>query len=452
LRAALKERLNGSLFTEPSDRAPLSAAWIAAIAALLALGVVLQLLRLSWGVSFDSLWAEDGSVFLHDGLSHGLIHNVVTPYMRYIVLVPRLIGQVAGLAGLGDAPGVFSVLSACFVSLSGLAVWYGSEGHIRAPYLRAGLAALVVIAPVSGLEALDAAAYVSWYMLFASFWLLIWRPQTTRGSVAAGAFILITALSNPGIWFFAPIAVLRGLAARDRRDATIVSAWVLGSAIQFAVTALSHQAVSDPSWTTDILPAYVQRVLAGGPLGLNIPGELWKNLHWVALGPLAAIFAAGLARGARRSTSGGRIFVIIAVATSAGMFVISAYQRAVGSALLWPEGSYTGTSSRYAIVPALLLLSAGLVLLDIAMRRSQRGPGWTAIQAGVLALLLAGAVASFDQRDLALRGTPAWGDALAGAAQRCRAQPQLAEIPIPTSPTGFTVTESCADIAAAAPD
>ncbi len=71
-----------------------------------------------------------------------------------------------------------------------------------------------------------------WFMLLPVFWLLIWRPLTTRGAVLGGLFILITSLSTRGIWFFAPLAALRGFAIRDRRDGILFGSWALGSAIQ----------------------------------------------------------------------------------------------------------------------------------------------------------------------------------------------------------------------------
>ncbi len=80
------------------------------------------------------------------------------------------------------APAATSTLAALAAAVSGLAVWVASAGHIRSPYLRLALAAATVLAPVSGLESTDSGSYASWYLLFASFWLLLWRPRTDWGA------------------------------------------------------------------------------------------------------------------------------------------------------------------------------------------------------------------------------------------------------------------------------
>lgn len=65
---------------------------------------------------------------------------------------------------------------------------------------------------MAGVESIDSAAYVLWYMLFASFWILLWRPASWGGTIFASVFILIIELSTPGVWFFLPVVVARVIA------------------------------------------------------------------------------------------------------------------------------------------------------------------------------------------------------------------------------------------------
>jgi hypothetical protein len=441
--AALKAHLDASLFPAPAPGRQAFSRWETALltASFLALAVVLELARPGWSGSLHSLWAEDGSVFLQESLVHSAGETVFNPYANYLVLVPRLIGEAATLAPLPDAPAAISILSATVVASSGLVVWHASAGHIRNPYLRGTLALLTVLVPVGGLEAVDSASNVSWYMLFATFWILLWRPPGNRRCGVAALFVLATALSNPGVWFLAPLAALRALVVRDRRDLAIVAAFWGGAAVQVPVL-LSHHAETSPHWTHDIWTVYLQRVVDGVPLGLGLGGDAWSAIGWPLPIGLSVCALAGIAVGAWRSTPGPRFFAAIAVATSLGMFVGSLYQRAVGTVMVWPEGSSNEVGGRYAIVPALLLASVALVLLDTSLRRDGPPRRFTWPAGAAVAVLLFAIGTSFYVGDLVVRGMPPWEASLRAAADACVTE-RREIVAIQTSPPGFAVPLPC---------
>jgi hypothetical protein len=450
----LRAHLMASLFPDtPRGRASLGRLELATlVAALLALAVILQLARLGWSTSFNSLWAEDGSVYMQKALTHGFWHAVTTTYATYLVVVPRLIAEAASLAPLREVPAVVSILSAGVVGLSGLAVWQASAAHIRNPYLRGMLAALTVLSPVAGLEAITSAAYVPWYMLFATFWLLIWHPATTRGTVFASAFVLLTGLSTPGVLFFAPLVALRAVAARDRRDGAILASFGVGAAVQIPVLAFNQEQAVEPAWTHDIWTTYLQRVIDGAPLGLRLGGNAWEHLGWPLLIVLVLAGIVGLLAGFRRSGAGARWIAAIAILTSLTMFVITLYERAAAEQMVWPEGIYlTDKGNRYAIVPALLLVSAALVLIDSASRRRPAPGRFAWASAATVALLAVALVTSFPARNFALRGDPPWDAALEEAAKECTTE-GVPEIAIQTSPPGWGIWLPCDRIASFAPE
>jgi hypothetical protein len=443
--ARLRAQLDRSLFIDspPPDRRLAAWQWAALIGSLLAIGVVLQLLRIGWSVSLDSLWAEDGPIFLQASLFQGFADAVFTPYAGYLVVVPRLIGEGANLLPLQDAAAAISVLSAIVVALCGLAVWFAAAGHIRNPYLRGTLVALTVLAPVASLESIDSAAYVAWYMLFATFWLLLWRPRTTWGAALGALFVLATALSSPGVWFFLPVAVLRALAVRDRRDLAIVGAYFLGGAIQIPVLAANQGDTVEPSWSSEIWAAYVQRILDGAAFGQELGGVLWAYLGAPFLVLLCLAALGALVALLRRSGPAGRWLAAVAIPTSLLLFVVSVYQRAVGDQMGWGAGTFNGAGGRYTIVPALLLVSAALALIeDSPWRRRLRG-GLSLAGAMAAAAMLVSLIGSFDQRDEATRGTPRWGTALRDATAACTDE-KLYEVSVPTSPPSFGMQVPCA--------
>jgi hypothetical protein len=439
--------LDRYLFLDPEPAAPARPRWkaVGLGAGLLALAILLQLARIGWTGSLNALWAEDGPVFLQSALTQGFFHNLGAEYSGYLVLVPRLIAEAATLVPLEDAAAAVSILSATMVGLSGLVVWFAAADHIRDPYLRGTLALMTVLTPIGGLEAIDSASYVSWYMLFAVFWILLWRPRTLAGAVGGGLFTAAAILSNPGAWFFLPLALLRAAAVRDRRDATIVGAYFGASLIQLVAMARSSYEAIEPVWSGKIWDVLLQRVVDGAAFGLRLGGHAWELLGWPFLIGLTVAMVAAFAVGLRNGDGRARAFGAVALPTAVLMFVVSIYQRAVALPMLWPAGSYGGQAGRYAIVPVMLVVSAAMVLAE-RQRRAGLGPGRTWLPLALVGLLLVSTGASFLAADTAARGTPHWDTALDGAAAGCAKGADVATIP--TSPTGFEMQLPCAQIPA----
>jgi hypothetical protein len=382
--------------------------------------MALQLCRIGPGIALNSLWAEDGPIFLQGAIQHGAWTDLWSTYAGYLVFVQRLAGLFGGALPLRDAAAGMSILAAFVVALSGLVVWVASAAHIRNPWLRGALTALAVLAPTASLESVASGTYAAWFMLLPVFWLLIWRPRSVGGAALGGLFILLTALSSPEVWFFAPLAALRGLAIRDRRDGILFGSWVLGSAIQVPAYLLQDEKQVTPVWSHEIWTALLQRVLDGAALGERLGGKAWALLGWPLLLALLVLGVAGLYLGLRRAGPAARWLALLAVPTSILMFVVSTYQRAVGAQMAWPAGAHFGAAGRYTIVPALLLVSVALVLVDDAARRRIELGRWLV---GVTAVvLIAGMAISFDVRDSASRGTPSWTDSLDAARAECEAE------------------------------
>jgi len=446
---SLRRRLNATLFEDPPPPDPAAqgaAGWERAqlLAAFLALGTVLALLRLGFSDSLNTVWAEDGPIYLQGALTEGFWHAIFQPYAGYLVLVPRLIGEAATLFPLEQVAAANSIISAFFAALSGFAVWVGCGGYVRNPYLRGGLATATVLAAAAGQEVLVSAAYVPWYMLFGSFWLLFWRPRTVAGAATGGLFLLATGLSTPGVWFFMPVALLRAISFRDLRDAALLVPYFLGALIQVPVILAQEQGES--LWTSHIWTAYLQRVLDGGLFGQRFGGTLWSDFGWPFLILLLATTVIGLAWGLWRSQPGPRWFAVIAVLTSFAMFVLSVYQRSVGENIFWSPETSGGTASRYVLVPALLLVSTGVVFVDAALRRrGADGRRFSWPVAVTLAVIALAVVTSFDMRADDFRGRPYWDDALREAATKCVVEgEELAGIA--TAPPPFGVQLPCQQV------
>ena len=450
--AAVRLRLNETLFREPpataaGDRLPA----LLIGGGLFALAILLQMLRVGWSPSLHSLWAEDGAVYLSGAVHNGFGGSLFDTYATYLVFVPRLIAELADLFPLDDAPAVLTVLSCAVVALSGLIVWVASRGLIESPYLRGALALLIVLAPVGGLESTASAAYVPWYMLFATFWILLWRPQTALVALGAGVFALLTGMSSPGVWFFIPLALLRTLASRDGRDTLLLAGYWAGALVQLPVLILNDETAVTPQWTHDIWTDYLERVVAGALLGLRLAGKIWEQVGWAFLIVLLALAIVALVYGISRTSFSARLFALIAIPTSLVMFVVSVYQRAVGTEMIWPDGHYIESAGRYAIVPAMLLVSVAAVMLDRRSRRreTEGRPRWLAYAAVAGALVVV--AVSFRVENVELRGAPPWEAALDHGAEVCATEAGATESPIPTSPPGWGLNVPCSQLTSFGP-
>ncbi len=406
------------------------------VVGVLALAIALQLARLGWSVSSDVLWAEDGLIFFHQASTMGFFETLTDTYTNYLVVIEHLIAGAATLVPVRDAALAISMMSAAVVAVTGLAVWLASAAYIRNVWLRGTLAVVTVLAPFAGIESLNSASYVAWFMLFACFWMLLWRPAGWVGTVFAAIFLLLTGLSSPGVWFFAPLVLLRALAAADRRDVAILAGWALGAFAQIPPILADNEAVVAPTWSHYIPTDYLQRVVTESPFGLRLGGDLWIALGWALPIGLAIVGVVGLIFGLRRASYGARWVSGLAVTISLAMFLVAIYQRALGLEIRWPVGSYHELDSRYVIVPALLLISAAMVLLESSAARSPRRDWFRWAAGATVGLLLISVTVSFWTRELDIRGVP-WKLGVEQAAARC-ALDEVETVRIPIAPPATT--------------
>jgi hypothetical protein len=452
--SSLRARLDQTLFQEPPPLDPAAQGaprWLL-IGAIFALAILLQMLRVGWSVSLHSLWAEDGAVYFSGAVHAGNFGgSLFDTYATYLVFVPRLIGEVAYLFPLQDGPAAVSILSAGVVALSGWIVWEATGGLIESPWLRGALVLLTVLSPVGGLESTDSGAYVPWYMLFATFWILFWRPRSSAAAAGAGVFALLAGLSTPGVWFFIPVALLRTLAIRDRRDGLLLAGYWAGAVAQVPVLLFNKEEAVTPLWSHDIWTDYLQRVVDGAFFGLKLGGRAWEHLGWAFLIVLTVVLIAALIYGVARTNLTARLLALLAIPISLIMFVVSVYQRAVGSEMIWPHGLWGEQAGRYAIVPALLLFSVAAVMVDRRSRRRE-GEGRARWLAWGLALLAVIAVAfSFHVENAEVRGAPPWEASLEHSAEVCESEPPEAETGVATSPPTWSLLIPCDELKKFAP-
>jgi len=397
------------------------------VAAIAVAAVVIQLARLWSAKSLNSLWAEDGYIYLTDAMRWSFLHTVTTPYNGYLQTLPRLVAAVVVRLPVGWFAAAMAISGALVVTASAGMVWCASAGHIAHTSVRGALVAMVLLLPIAGAESLDNATNSIWYLLFASFWVLLWRPARFRAAMVAALFLFVAALSNGGILLFLPVWGLRLLVVRNRRDAVMVAAFAAGVALQLAFSWKYVHLIGEPGsalasapgqWHWALVPAYLQRIVGGVVTGQWLGSYLWVHLGTVfevvlAMG-LVALVVGAIAKGTGRT----RAVVPLMVALSMAVFLFSGYDRwsSAGRGFIWPRGMST-LGSHYLVVPALLLLSALAVQVD-ARPVAVSPAAWSRLRTVAIGFVLVAALLTFNVSDQ-VRGSDTWSQGVATGRRSC---------------------------------
>ena len=399
-----------SLFRATPEAQPLSLERAVLGLTLGAAAVALVLLRMG-GAPLTHVWAEDGGIFLEQAFGSSFLDAVTTPYAGYLHTVPRLLAEITAALPIEWSAAVLALLGSAGAVLCAFIVWKTSAAHLPDPLLRGLLSAMVILLPVFGFETLANVTYLQWLMSFATFWLVLWRPPSSRVAILAGVFVALTVLSAPLALLFAPLVLLRAAALRERFDPIVVG-FVLAAALQLLAVVLDTDptAQTDPGWGWDLLSAYPLRVVSGLGLGHNVNAALWEVAPIGLLIMSAGAFLGFVALAVLRPIPARRM-VLVALALSAGTYLVAGYGRDLGDALMWPRDDPYTYGARYTILPALFLLTA--VLVELGHVR-----GGSRVRRGALAVIAVAALSTFYLGD-AGRSTVRWSDTVANARAAC---------------------------------
>jgi hypothetical protein len=407
----------------------------------------LQLARMTGSARpWNSLWAEDGGVFLTNAYQRGLAGNLFRPHAGYYQVIDRLVAQPASHLPVSWAAAWMAWSGAAVVALCSLIVWNRSGAIVKHLAARGALTFLVPFLPQVAYEVTGVVNDLHWYLMFTLFWVLIAPPRSVRGCGAAGAFAVLVGLSDP----LSALMLVAGamgwwLAGRNVR-ALVAPVALVGSLIaQFIV----HSAVATSAVKVlDIPRIYALRVVlsafSGDRLLHTIYPPFGTKLTFVACIAMAVIVVV-LARGASRRA--------LAIAVSA--FVLSGLYLAVslgtrGTVGFLTPGSVSLNGSRYTVVPIWMVFT-GLIVLADRWRPSGRhihlGP--TRLPLALLIVLLWLGVETLSEwSDPGTRAAaPAWDAEVAQARTSCsgpaearnRVPPLVYEGPVTSGDVVLTV-------------
>jgi hypothetical protein len=371
---------------------------------------------------WDSLWTEDGKVFLTQALSQHFLNTLASSYYGYLHTMPRLITNVATWFPVQDMPLVMSLLTTFVVALVCVYVFEASGAWIASPVVRGLLALAVAFAPVTARELSGTVGNLHWYLIYGTFWAVV-CPWRTRGwLVASTLLVLASILSDPLTAVVLPIAVLIAIAARDRRAWLPPVVMVAGLVVQFGFRDEGTTFFGGREWG-DLPRIFAERVTSSVVAGDRylydlFGGRTGSPFAWASLAAVALVVAAalGLLRGRRRW--------LVALATILGLayFLLPIFSR--GTIQLFPTHPWLLASTRYIYLPVLFLLTALAFAADRRGREVSR-PG---VRELAFVVLLVGTMATGYAAPHRSEGTQSWRTSVAQARRACAQSRPLGQV------------------------
>ena len=344
------------------------------ITALVIVGVVAACVSLGrlWLANHSALtevvWAEDG-VFPLCVEKAGFLTCVTDPFAGYLLVLPRLLAGLVALFPVAQWALVTNLLAALIAGLVAAGAFAVMRRFGSGRIVSLLVALLPVIAPIVGLEALNALGSTYMLLLYLAT-LVVAFPSPSRytgwtATVLVGLLLLLTALTIPLAGIILLIIVVQALRRVIARRAALIwmGSIVIGLIAQ-AVTASGADKPRDIVVGADTLKSWVSAV----------PDSIltfWPGMHIgdFTLFEIFPITAVGITGS----------LVIAAIAVVGVIAWIRGGDRRVGIAALLLSGLAYGfvpsvigwANNRYFVVPCLLWAAALLVALDPWIRRTR---------------------------------------------------------------------------------
>ena len=371
----------------------------------------------------QNLWAEDG-LFPLCIRKAGVFTCLADPFAGYFLFIPRVLAwPVAALPWAMWATAA-NVIAAVLAGLVAALVVLILRGAGIGWYATVLLALLPVLAPMSGLEAINSIGSSYMLLLYSGVLLVLFRPDRGRAwTMFSSVFLLITALTIPSAVVILAVVIIQ-VVRRAIRPATAAS-WAgalgIGLAVQ-AYVALTATTQRPVQLTGESVSAWAD----------SVPVSLLT--YWPGLSIGEYSFFTNFTLGP--STLSGWLFV--AIIAGLGLWRVSKGWRdkdhastAVGLLLL--SGLAMGlipsaigyTNNRYFVVPLLLWGAALLVWLDPVIRRTR--PWVLALVTAIIAIVWWPSMPASE-----FRSTPAppWQDEVARVEAKCLSDPAFIDRPI----------------------
>lgn len=334
-----------------------------------AVATALQLDRQPGAHAWDSIWQEDGGIFLQQALAESFPHTLVHVYNSYLHVGPRLVAYVAASLPMRHAAQALSGGESLAVSLLSVYVYYAGAAVLRSRWARMAVAGSLILLPAAGYETNAVLSDMHWYLTYAAFWALVARPRGRAPVALAAVVVALAVLSDPFTAILLPLALAGGWRERARRGAWVVPAvFVLTLVIQLGFGLFANPAGRYAPSHWDDLP---------GIYGLRVAGSLFAgdsfldNLYlgspgfFFVYGAFAAVIAVVVYALRRPGAAAGfRSFVAQCFAYSLLYLAVPCMERGTANFLTRTTAGFNLNGSRYTVLPILFLVAIVVAVLD----------------------------------------------------------------------------------------
>jgi hypothetical protein len=378
---------------------------------------LLQLARQPGVPSIDTVWAEDGGVFLTDALNQGFVHTLLSSYAGYLHVVPRVVAWATALLPLHAAAFFMTAVAAAIVALLSLYIYWAARGVIRSRWGRCMLAGILVLLPAAGYETNATVCNLHWYLMFATVWALL-APWQTRREVTVHAAVAGAAMfSDPLTALLLPLAMVRVWRNRAPITWAVTGTLLVGMVVQGVATKMGPQPASLGTNLADLPSIYALRVAGSFTVGDRLLTPLYTHAglpfaYACAAGTLVVAGALAWVVRDRRT----RLLALALLGYSAIFLFVPLGLR--GTEDFLEQSGFSLNGSRYTVVPILLLYALFVLLIDRTPRPALfRVPRQSLMVAftALTAVLVLTNYSDFSARTLG----PSWSASLAAARQRC---------------------------------
>lgn len=405
-----------------------------ALVAVVILGTALSLFRLP-ATAQDTVWAEDGGIFLNGALQHHGITQIFAPYEGYLHVVPRTAASfIVTFVPPGSYALALTVLSCLAIGVVAALVWHCSSALAASPAIRLAWAAIPVLVAAGPQETLGDFANLHWYLLWLVPWILIKRPESILENVALTAVALAASLTEIQTALFIPLFLYR---FKDRALWPPRLALLVGVACQVGTTlAFPRSAPTGPAvnwwsvlegWFLNSSSAIVygtsQQII------LTVTRFGWVPVALAAV-PFLAAFVVTLARGSRMQKLMACVFVLASTgvwAAAQDMNFQTYFDYARFNAAQWQSFFL----SRYTVAPSMFLLALVPLVAVIAAKTSR------AAVAAILSALAVVVSVYFFPATVGRDHGPVWSAGIQTARSECRDTPGASTEGVPIAPTGW---------------
>lgn len=407
------------------------------------LGAACVLTMIAWGrlptLTRETVWAEDGGVFLRDVLRAGHLQSIFLPYDGYLHVLPRLLASIShALVPLEGYAIAMSLLSCAVVAGISIGVFHLARVLTESVSVRLMIAVIPILLPIGPNEVLGNAANLHWYLLWLAPWLLLKKPANPAAGAVLFVLSFLTAASEIISGMFLPLAVW---VAWKRRSYAAPAGLLLGLILQVLTTLVNPRfnGAAPPTDAVDKLSVLMGYVLL--PIGSiwhpdsrTLASGIVNFGSWVLVIP-TLLFIGLLAFVLAKGTTVLKFGAVVAIAASglcwAASVVLSGNTMFNYAAYAESDWANSFTYIRYAAAPGMFLLLLVPLAIATAVQNGHISRGNVPFFAGIFVIFL---LISYFPTATTRQTGPAWAPGVDAARTACSNDRALASAVVVVAP------------------